>query len=232
MDALREVRQSLSIPVIANGHCKTLQDADNMFEKVGCDGVMAANGILLNPTMFAGKQKITPIGCLQDWLDIGTAAAENITFQCFHHHFSFMMEKVIKRRERAVFNSFSRKQQVLDYFADKFDIRPQPIDVPENICCTYDETNFRDRMDVLNAQENANKRYDAESSLGRFFMDRSEQDQCSADEDDDDTILGTNIFDIAWSNSNLLARETILIGIQPMLSPWRRTNGKKMFLLV
>lgn len=199
MDALREVRQSLSIPLIGNGHCKTLQDADNMFEQVGCDGVMAANGILTNPTMFAGDHKMTPIECLQDWLDIGTAANDNITFQCFHHHFSFMMEKFVKRKERAHFNSFSRKQQIFDYFEEKFDIRPRPIEVPENICCTYEESGYRDRVHALNAREKANKQYDAEASLGKFFMDKSELDG-SGDEDDDDAILQTNIFDIAWSN--------------------------------
>lgn len=197
MNALREVRQSLSIPLIGNGHVKSLNDANEMHEQTGCDGVMAANGILLNPTMFSGEHDITPMECVQHWLNIGTAASDNITFQCFHHHFSFMLEKIVKRKERAYFNSLSQKQQVLNYFAEKFDMRPEPIDVPENIVCTYDETSYRDRVHELNVRDNANRRYDAEASLGKFFMEKAEQDHIEGDDGDDEEIFQTNIFDIA-----------------------------------
>lgn len=45
-DFLREVKQSISVPLIANGDCKSLDDADEMHRLIGCDGVMAARGIL------------------------------------------------------------------------------------------------------------------------------------------------------------------------------------------
>lgn len=194
MDALREIRQSISIPLIGNGNCKSLQDADEMYEQAGCDGVMAANGILVNPTMFTGKYDVTPIQCLQEWLNIGTAAGDNIIFQCFHHHFSFMMEKFVRHKTRAYFNSLTQKQQVLDFLEEKFDIRPAPIEVPENIVSTYDESSYRERVHALNIREKAKEQYNAAASLGKFFLDKAEQDEC--EDDEDDNFMQTNIFDI------------------------------------
>lgn len=197
-DLLREIKQSISIPLIANGDCKTLQDADEMYEKIGCDGVMAARGILTNPTLFSGKYKSTPIECLQEWLDIGMAADDRITFSCFHHHFTFMMEKVLRRRQKVIFNAFTQRQQMLDYLADEFDIRPHPINVPENTICIYDERNYRDRIKKLNIEEKMQSQYNAENSLGKFFMEKLNDDDNSNENSDcdDDNFMQTNMFDI------------------------------------
>lgn len=196
---LREVKQSISIPLIANGDCKSLQDADEMFDTIGCDGVMSARGILANPTLFSGKYPNTPIECVQNWLNLGTAAGNRIQFPFFHHHFTFMMEKLIPRKQKAMFNSFKRTQQVFDYLADEFDIRPQPIDVPDSILCTYDETSYRERIKTLKI-ENAikNNEYSTENSLGKFFLEKaSEASNAGSDDDCDQSTYGfmqTNLF--------------------------------------
>lgn len=41
-DALREIKQSLSIPMVANGDIFTLDDAKDMYSTTGCDGKYAA----------------------------------------------------------------------------------------------------------------------------------------------------------------------------------------------
>lgn len=184
-DLLREVRQSISIPLIANGDCRSLKDADDMYKEIGCDGVMAARSILANPTLFSGKYDSTPIECVQEFLNLGAAAGDQIQFQFFHHHFTFMMEKLIPRKQKALFNDFKRKQQVFDYLDEQFDIRPQPIDVPENIVCTYDETNYRNRVKELKIQEKLrNSGYSSENSVGKFFMEKASE--AANDSDDSD----------------------------------------------
>ncbi|CAM3970406.1 tRNA dihydrouridine synthase DusB [Mesobacillus zeae] len=51
-DIIREVKQSVAIPVIGNGDVKTPQDAKRMLEKTGVDGVMIGRAALGNPWMI------------------------------------------------------------------------------------------------------------------------------------------------------------------------------------
>lgn len=194
---LREVKQSISIPLIANGDCKSLKDADEIYRITQCDGVMAARGILVNPTLYSGKFDSTPLECVQEWLNICHAADQQIVFPVFHHHLTFMMEKLIRRKQRAVFNSFTRRQQVYDYLADELDLRPQPIDIPDNIKCAYDDTNFRNRSNDLKIEEEKLRReqYDTENNLGKFFLEKAKEDLDGSDIDVGE-LLQTNMFDI------------------------------------
>ncbi|CAI5785227.1 tRNA-dihydrouridine20a/20b 20b synthase NADP+-like isoform X2 [Podarcis lilfordi] len=65
-DAIKIIKQSMSIPVIANGDIKSLKDVKDVHQKTGTDGIMVARGLLANPAMFAGYEE-TPLRCLQDW---------------------------------------------------------------------------------------------------------------------------------------------------------------------
>lgn len=183
----------MSIPMVANGDCKSLDDANRMFEHINCDGVMAARGILANPTLFTGKYDSTPLELVQDWVNLGHNADDRITFQCFHHHLTFMLEKLIRRRDRVIFNSFTSKQQVFDFLRDRFDVVPHALDKPEllRINCEYDEQAFRERVQVQEAIEQT-ERYNSERTCGKFFMDKLDNDSDDNDDGDsecEDTIL-------------------------------------------
>ena len=51
-DIIRQVKETVSIPVIGNGDVFTPQDAKRMMEETGCDGIMIARGAQGNPWIF------------------------------------------------------------------------------------------------------------------------------------------------------------------------------------
>jgi tRNA-dihydrouridine synthase B len=54
---IREVKQTISIPVIGNGDVKTVSDIDRMITETGCDAVMIGRGALGNPWLMARIEK-------------------------------------------------------------------------------------------------------------------------------------------------------------------------------
>lgn len=194
----------MQIPLVANGDVKTLHGADALAERIGCDGVMSARGILANPGLFAGYDS-TPLKCVQDWVDICESVGEEaITFQCFHHHLTFMMEKLMKRKTRVLFNSFTKREEVMQFLEQEYGIRRDGCrvdaaewaghDVGQHMRGEFDETNYKRRVKVANEiqQRAEERRYDAEANEGKFFRSKIE-----ADDDDEETIfMDSNLFDL------------------------------------
>ncbi|MHB1314875.1 MAG: tRNA dihydrouridine synthase DusB [Christensenellales bacterium] len=52
-EILREIKQSVSIPVVGSGDVLTAEDAQKLLSYTGCDGVMVARGALGNPWIFS-----------------------------------------------------------------------------------------------------------------------------------------------------------------------------------
>lgn len=51
-DIIKEIKQSISIPVIGNGDVFEIEDAINMLEKTNCDAIMIGRGAQGNPWIF------------------------------------------------------------------------------------------------------------------------------------------------------------------------------------
>ncbi|KAF7732282.1 tRNA-dihydrouridine(20a/20b) synthase [NAD(P)+]-like protein [Apophysomyces ossiformis] len=111
-DGIKLVKESVGVPVIANGSIFSLKDVEEMYEKTGVDGVMSARGLLQNPALFAGYES-TPWECIEDYVRLALGYGTN-TF-IFHHHLMFMFEDIMSRAERKTFNTLSSIPAILDH---------------------------------------------------------------------------------------------------------------------
>ncbi|CAG2254673.1 DUS4 [Mytilus edulis] len=114
-----EKADSLQCPVIANGDINSLEDVQRIAELTGVNGVMAARGILQNPAMYSGYDN-TPLDCVQKWLDISTSLGTH--YRCFHNHLIYMLERVLPRAERRIFNALVSSSAVMDYLKEHLGI--------------------------------------------------------------------------------------------------------------
>ncbi len=51
---IKKIKETLDIPVIANGGISTFKDVEYVLGKCGVDGVMSGESILENPALFSG----------------------------------------------------------------------------------------------------------------------------------------------------------------------------------
>ncbi|XP_067625567.1 tRNA-dihydrouridine(20a/20b) synthase [NAD(P)+]-like [Eurosta solidaginis] len=169
INAMAEVKKSIQIPLIVNGNVRTWQDAKNLHAQTQADGVMAARGLLSNPTLFneyCGEAE-TSMECVQQWLDIATRAGDHIHFQCFHHHLTFMWSSHMKRKLRLEFNNFTSKQQIFDFFEERYGLKPHtesyssPLEYTKCIYpqIKYDGVQVNKSSDVLAWNENSDGKF-------------------------------------------------------------------------
>eukprot|EP00002_Diphylleia_rotans_P039207 TRINITY_DN9041_c0_g1_i1.p1 TRINITY_DN9041_c0_g1~~TRINITY_DN9041_c0_g1_i1.p1 ORF type:complete len:265 (+),score=26.15 TRINITY_DN9041_c0_g1_i1:722-1516(+) len=68
-NTIRRVREILSIPVIANGNVRNMDDIEECLRVTGAVGVMSAETLLENPALFSGKE-MSPTDMALDYMEI------------------------------------------------------------------------------------------------------------------------------------------------------------------
>jgi tRNA-dihydrouridine synthase 4 len=89
-EAIKIIKESLSIPVFFNGQVSSLAEADYFQALTSVDGVMSATGLLHNPALFAGYSS-TPWAAVMEYMK--HAINYGTTSFIFHHHLMFMRIK-------------------------------------------------------------------------------------------------------------------------------------------
>ncbi|CAG8550687.1 11275_t:CDS:2 [Paraglomus brasilianum] len=120
LDAIKLVKENVSIPVIANGDVFSMEDAQKIQSYTGVDGVMSARGILENPALFSGYNR-TPWECVEKFMRLSLDYGNN--FFIFHHHLIYMLENVMSNAESKAFNTLANTPAVLDYLEEHYGLK-------------------------------------------------------------------------------------------------------------
>ncbi|WPK25910.1 hypothetical protein PUMCH_003246 [Australozyma saopauloensis] len=116
-DAIKLVKETVSVPVVANGDCFSMEDFHKIAEYTKVDGVMAVRGILANPALFAGHET-TPWAAVEFFWDL--ASSYGLPFRITQHHLSQMLDKLVSRRLLKEMNELTCLVDLIDWFDDHF----------------------------------------------------------------------------------------------------------------
>lgn len=119
LEAIRIVKESVSIPVFGNGGVTTLEQVKSMRDITNVDGVMVAQGLLENPGLFKGNL-ITPLKAIEDFvkLSVGYGSSVGIVMR----HVSWMLDKRWSKEEKKRFHVCNSMAAVIDYLEDLYDM--------------------------------------------------------------------------------------------------------------
>ncbi|CAG8841199.1 12409_t:CDS:2, partial [Gigaspora margarita] len=120
LDTIKLCKESLQIPVIANGNVFSLEDANILCENTKVDGVMTARGILKNPALFAGCES-TPWECVDRFIKLSLGLGT--THYIFHHHLMYMFEDFMSNAERKTFNTLTSIPAIVDYLGEHYGLQ-------------------------------------------------------------------------------------------------------------
>lgn len=157
---------------------------------------MAGRGLLINPSLFDGTNK-TSVNVVQEWLNICNAAGDDVTFQTFHHHLVFMLEKVLPRRIRSSFNNLQTKMAVIESLAELLGIYPETISSnSRKVDCDYNDSFYKSLQMKKTCQKCSKIKYNCccskpiydLSKNGKYFKEVCDEDS------DGDMDLGITLF--------------------------------------
>lgn len=117
LDAIKLVKETVKVPVVANGDCFTQEDFEKIAKYTGVDGVMAVRGALANPGIFA-KHKTAPWSAVELFLDL--ALSYGLPYRITQHHLSEMLGTMIPRLHVKEMNELSNLVDLIDWLDEHF----------------------------------------------------------------------------------------------------------------
>ena len=94
-DAIAELKQALSVPVIGNGDVTEPEHIQAMLDHTGCDGVMIGRGAIGNPWIFSGRSR-QDLTITELFAGINKHANEMMDYYG-EHHGMILFRKHLKR---------------------------------------------------------------------------------------------------------------------------------------
>jgi tRNA-dihydrouridine synthase 4 len=114
-ESIKLVKETISIPVIANGNIFTREQAEELHLITGANGIMSARGLLENPALFAGFDK-TPWEAVQKYVEL--AITYGSCHAIMHHHLVTMMQNILPNSSARHFNTLTSIPSIIDYIND------------------------------------------------------------------------------------------------------------------
>ncbi|CAI5445274.1 unnamed protein product [Caenorhabditis angaria] len=109
VEAIRIVKSSVTVPIIANGGISTRKEALELAEMTGVDGIMVANGLLNNPALFAGFE-YTPRDCVENFMRL--SKVHGLDWLLYHQHLQYMLRPVLTPSQRRIFNELNGRLSI------------------------------------------------------------------------------------------------------------------------
>ncbi|EFA81543.1 tRNA-dihydrouridine synthase 1-like protein [Heterostelium album PN500] len=147
--AIRAIKEALVIPVIANGSVGEWGDIEECLKETGADGVMSADGILNNPAMFNGAERIGSTTLCREYLEM--VKKYPTPYQIVRSHFYKMLKKECEHYE-----------DLRDKLAHLYEM-PQFYDILEEIDRRYRENVPKIRT-ITNKEKREQKKLELEST--------------------------------------------------------------------
>ncbi|NMB88723.1 MAG: tRNA dihydrouridine synthase DusB [Chloroflexi bacterium] len=123
-DAIAEIKQHVSIPVIGNGDVRCVADVARMKAHTGCDAVMVGRGAMGNPWIFAGVERHSlPPGELLRVMQLHVNAMASFYGQergvtLFRKHAArYLADYNLNGEQRGLLFSFTAVSPLVEYLA-------------------------------------------------------------------------------------------------------------------
>ncbi|CCJ29241.1 unnamed protein product, partial [Pneumocystis jirovecii] len=120
LDAIKLIKESLTIPVVANGDVFTLSDANCIAKYTNVNGIMSSRGILFNPALFSGFDSC-PWSAIERFIEYSLSYGLN--FHLFQQHILKMMGKILNKKDSVDLSKQIGIVGILDWIDERFVLR-------------------------------------------------------------------------------------------------------------